>query len=549
MAERRLGLLQSLRERHPVSTLALGLAVALAAALTVNLGHSPTEYKVGQTLGRAVTARVPFRIPDPQLTQSRRIQARDNSPNYYQLDAALLEDLRGRLTSVLTLARTYADEPERLTDEAAKIRIVLDEAARAELSRLAAGDSATEYQQAVDRVLELLRAQPLVEASDLAGRRTSTNAILMDPDRQTEQSVHINNLRVADAETIASVAEAAAAPLPAPLRPSIQQSLTRLLSEGAAPQGLYRFDRALTAQKGEEARDAIPEQFTEFPANAVLADGGPISREEHALLGAEHAAYIAQRAANSRWPWGADLGRAILAFVVVASVVGNFAMVGVKQRPNVVRQVVTAGAMVALLLAARLVYVHAQTLPAQVTLAPLALAAALLAIVYRRPGLVYPLIITLALLITISTRRGLEFLFVQLATATALAALLRDVRNRGQIVGAGVVAAVVAGFMTAVAGLIQTQTGPYILWIAGWAAGATLAAAFVVEGILPAIERAFKTSTSMTLLEWCDANKPLLRMMAAEAPGTYNHSLLVGALGEAAAESIGANGLLCRAGA
>jgi putative nucleotidyltransferase with HDIG domain len=38
-------------------------------------------------------------------------------------------------------------------------------------------------------------------------------------------------------------------------------------------------------------------------------------------------------------------------------------------------------------------------------------------------------------------------------------------------------------------------------------------------------------------------------MLAAEAPGTYNHSLLVGALAESAADAISANGLLCRAGA
>jgi putative nucleotidyltransferase with HDIG domain len=53
----------------------------------------------------------------------------------------------------------------------------------------------------------------------------------------------------------------------------------------------------------------------------------------------------------------------------------------------------------------------------------------------------------------------------------------------------------------------------------------------------------------MTLLEWCDPNRPLLRMLAADSPGTYNHSLLVGTLADAAAEAIEANGLLARSGA
>src|SRR5258708_1017638 len=50
----------------------------------------------------------------------------------------------------------------------------------------------------------------------------------------------------------------------------------------------------------------------------------------------------------------------------------------------------------------------------------------------------------------------------------------------------------------------------------------------------------------MTLLELADPSQPLLRRLAVEAPGTYNHSLQVGVIAEAAAEAIGANALLCR---
>jgi hypothetical protein len=53
----------------------------------------------------------------------------------------------------------------------------------------------------------------------------------------------------------------------------------------------------------------------------------------------------------------------------------------------------------------------------------------------------------------------------------------------------------------------------------------------------------------MTLLDYSDANQPLLRKLAMEAPGTFSHSLLIGSVAEAAAEAIGRNGLLCRVGA
>jgi hypothetical protein len=71
---------------------------------------------------------------------------------------------------------------------------------------------------------------------------------------------------------------------------------------------------------------------------------------------------------------------------------------------------------------------------------------------------------------------------------------------------------------------------------------------FVVLGILPFIEKAFRITTAMTLLEMADSSLPLLRRLATEAPGTWNHSQQVAALAEEAAEAIGANSLLCRVG-
>src|SRR5947208_15983130 len=58
----------------------------------------------------------------------------------------------------------------------------------------------------------------------------------------------------------------------------------------------------------------------------------------------------------------------------------------------------------------------------------------------------------------------------------------------------------------------------------------------------------FKITTTISLLELADASHPLLRRLAMEAPGTYNHSLQVATLAEAAAEAIQANSVLCRVG-
>jgi putative nucleotidyltransferase with HDIG domain len=65
-------------------------------------------------------------------------------------------------------------------------------------------------------------------------------------------------------------------------------------------------------------------------------------------------------------------------------------------------------------------------------------------------------------------------------------------------------------------------------------------------GLLPILESLFQVMTDMTLMEYMDPDHELLRRLSLEAPGTYQHCLVVGNIAEAAARAIGANGLFCR---
>jgi len=74
---------------------------------------------------------------------------------------------------------------------------------------------------------------------------------------------------------------------------------------------------------------------------------------------------------------------------------------------------------------------------------------------------------------------------------------------------------------------------------------------FVISGVfllgfLPIIEYLFKIMTPYGLAELADSK--LLKRLLQDAPGTYNHSLIVSQLVEAAAEAIGANPTLARVG-
>ena len=62
-------------------------------------------------------------------------------------------------------------------------------------------------------------------------------------------------------------------------------------------------------------------------------------------------------------------------------------------------------------------------------------------------------------------------------------------------------------------------------------------------------EKLFGLVSDVSLLEWSNTNSKLLKRLADKAPGTFNHSMQVAHLAEAAANEIGANSLLVRAGA
>ncbi len=66
--------------------------------------------------------------------------------------------------------------------------------------------------------------------------------------------------------------------------------------------------------------------------------------------------------------------------------------------------------------------------------------------------------------------------------------------------------------------------------------------------LIPLVERVFGFTSSISLVELSDVNRPLLRELAIKAPGTMQHTIQVANLAEAAAAEIKADALLARVG-
>ncbi|MHC5737855.1 HD family phosphohydrolase [Nostoc sp.] len=88
--------------------------------------------------------------------------------------------------------------------------------------------------------------------------------------------------------------------------------------------------------------------------------------------------------------------------------------------------------------------------------------------------------------------------------------------------------------------IILQEAGLFALSGLGWSV--------VALGLSPYLEKVFDLVTPIRLAELANPNRPLLKRLATETPGTFQHTLLVATLAEAAAKELGCNVELVRAG-
>jgi cyclic-di-AMP phosphodiesterase PgpH len=97
--------------------------------------------------------------------------------------------------------------------------------------------------------------------------------------------------------------------------------------------------------------------------------------------------------------------------------------------------------------------------------------------------------------------------------------------------------------------LLPDQAGVDLLWMLVAAGVAGLGSVVIIMGGSYVLGAAFGVATRIQLMELGQLTHPLLRQLQEQAPGTFHHSVIVGNLGERAADLTGADSLLVRVGA
>ena len=119
---------------------------------------------------------------------------------------------------------------------------------------------------------------------------------------------------------------------------------------------------------------------------------------------------------------------------------------------------------------------------------------------------------------------------------------------RNAVVFSALTAAVVAAATSWFFHLGPDASAPKVIGLSvAWAFGVSAMASLIGLAGLQFFESAFDITTTLSLLDLTDRNHKGLQLLQEQAFGTFNHSLMVGTLADAAARAIGANALLAMA--
>lgn len=195
-------------------------------------------------------------------------------------------------------------------------------------------------------------------------------------------------------------------------------------------------------------------------------------------------------------------------------------------------------------LAARLVVSYRINL----NLIPAAVGPILLAVLLR-PRLAIFTAAVLSILIGLIATSDLKLVFMAFAGGAIGVYASRRINHRTDLIVAGLKVGLATAAAVVAGGLLERRpVYPTMVMDAAFGVTNGVIVGIISIGVLPYLENLFGLVTPIKLLELSNPAHPLLRRLQMEAPGTYHHSVIVGNLAEAAAETIGADGLLVRVG-
>ncbi len=529
--------------------LRLGLCLLTVLALwCVTLSWSvPLEYQRDFTPPRNIVAKVPFEKIDPDKTREAKALAANKVSFVYDHDVDELTQLRAALHNQavqLAGAKSLADLDKKVWDEffpppgsGAPTLTPDEQEQRFQLLRgaLSTPEALDKLERAVAEVLAPYEQRGIMEKLPQEPNEGNQQEIVVIPAGHPDQRqlVRVSDVLIGEADWLKKgLAERLDSP----------ELATRVFTwlRSRLPTTLKRNEtETRLAQK--RAEDAVGPVYHKYIVGDLLVPAGkPL--DDLSLLQLEHDAYLKNRTISQRLAYSlASLGM----FVALSILCGVYVLNYEPKLVDNLRQFATTLGLIVVTVGLS-VLASVDTIRAEIV--PLIVFGLTLSIAFHRElALLFSAVITVIVVVT--TGQGLgQFMILYSAVASSIL-LVGSIRNRRKLIYVGLAVGLVASLTTV--GVETLSAQPFAaIWPDALRYGLfSVFAGGLMLALLPFIESLFGVQTELSLLELGDVAHPLLQELVRRAPGTYNHSINVASIAEAAAESIGAKGLLVRVGA
>lgn len=515
-------------------------------------GRGYEDLEVGQTAPRDIKALEAFNYPDRTETARRQQEAKQQVPDVYVYDTDRGSHLAGQLSSVFQQGRTAIEQAALEGREPAELAAGLfrDRIPPSALHVLLV----ERFDPGLER--ELSAALKRVMAAKIVTNKASLqrgSAITLAPIRgerqlvdQFDEFIDLNDARSRMRQELARGLD-----LP-------RESVRALgeLADSFVDADVY-FDRETTGREREDAALAVRTVYTRVERSELLVhEGRRLTEEDFAKLETARS--------GSTKPYGAQEW---VGLVLLASLLAFFVYRYSHYHQRAFRKLTHLHALlVSMLVATQLLSEAILWLARRTTdnlgapfnridvypyLVPLGAGAMLVALLANgRIATVYSAFGSL-LFGAVNGWNAYLMLWAMLVQCAGVYAV-STYRDRAALLRAGLVVGGVGAVAALALDSLQSELGlvPHGVYAAAVAfVGGTVGVGLLISSSLPLLEKLFHVLTDIRLLELSNVNSPLLSELAVKAPGSYNHSLVVGTLAEEAAKAIGANSLFCRVAA
>ncbi|HPT99590.1 MAG TPA: HDIG domain-containing protein [Armatimonadota bacterium] len=504
-------------------TLGLFTAIVLTAITALHLVPDKVSLEIGEISTKEVRAPRAARYVDTAATERLRRQYIATVAPQYEVDAYATATAEAAVNHAFSRLETVRGQVagQPLAERMHRVRAQLVDELGVPLT-----EESTEAALTVDKqTLDLLRGRA----------RHLVLSTMQHPEGIREGTEDLR--RAAD-----SIAEAAAElALPAP-----QRDLVRAIAQHA-----LRPTLAFSAEKTERARRQVSAMVK--PVIAEILPGEPVIHKGETVTQAHLDKFTALGLRQPRLDWRGGIYLALLMTGIVG-LIGAYLYryhrpIYNDRRLLWLLALVVVGSLTAFKVGGSALGIKLDTTQYGYFGVLCISTASMLISVLLHPALAVVVAALFSLHVGIMASFDLRFAGVALFSSLVGIHGFSRIRDRGDLVRTLLALCLANSLAIWVLGSIGGDTLQNLVTGVAWGIGSSVLSCLVTWLGVALLERPFGITTHIGLLELSDMNRPLLRRLLQESPGTYIHSLNVGQLAEAAAEAIGADALLARVGA